>query len=133
MINEFHGIGNLGTTPSLQNVALNGENQTVANMRVYFDRPVRQEDGSYKNNGGFWMSVSIWDRCAEDVVRTLSKGTRVYVRGQIREHPWIDKDTGEERSEQQLIADYIFIDPLCIDSIHYKSRKPETTEAEGNE
>jgi hypothetical protein len=40
MINAFKGIGNLGSTPQITSVDIKGESRQVANMRVYFDRPV---------------------------------------------------------------------------------------------
>jgi len=56
MINTFQGIGNLGTTPTLQAVDCDTETRKVANMRVYFDRPVGED---FKDKGGFWLSPDI--------------------------------------------------------------------------
>ncbi len=122
MINEFNGVGNLGVAPVLETVDVAGEQRKVANLRVFFDRPVLDaQDGQYKDKGGFWLSVDIWGFRAEEAMRVLKKGTRIFVKGSMREHVWQDEN-GEERSRLSLTADYFFIDSLCIDSIKYKEK-----------
>lgn len=122
MINEFNGIGNLGKAPALESVEVSGEQRKVANLRVFFDRPVLDEqEGKYKDKGGFWLSVDIWGFRAEEAMRVLKKGTRIFVKGNMREHIWND-DKGEKRSRLSLSADNFFIDTLCIDSIQYKEK-----------
>lgn len=132
MLNEFDGIGNVGVTPSLQITDVEGEQRPVTHLRVYFDRPVRQDDLSYQDKGGFWLTVTCWDKRAEQAIRLLKTGARCYVKGQLREHQWTDKETGEIRSELQLTADYFFIDPLCIESIQYQFRSRQSDSGKTN-
>ena len=122
MINRFEGVGNLGTAPVLNQVTVGDEQRKVANMRVYFDRPVGQD---YKDKGGFWYTVDIWGYRAEEAIRILKKGTRVFLTGTLRQESWTDEG-GEVRSEQRLTADYFFIDSVCIDSIQYREKKQMT-------
>ncbi len=119
MINRFEGIGNLGTAPTISQVVVGDEQRKVANMRIYFDRPTGQD---YKDKGGFWYSVDIWGYRAEEALRVLKKGCRVYVVGTLRLEQWTDEG-GEVRSEQRLSADYFFIDSLCVDGIQYREKK----------
>jgi len=119
MINAFQGVGNLGTTPTLQAVDCETETRKVANMRVYFDRPVGE---NYKDKGGFWMSVDIWGFRAEEAHRVLKKGARVYFSGTLRQESWTDEKTGEIRNDIRLSADYFFIDSVCIDTIQYREK-----------
>ena len=70
MINEFSAIGNLGVSPVLSVVDVDGEPRKVANMRVYFDRPVGKD---YQDKGGFWLTVDVWGYRAEEAVRVLKK------------------------------------------------------------
>jgi len=129
MINAFQGIGNLGSTPQLTSVDIEGEDRKVANMRVYFDRPVGED---FKDKGGFWMSVDIWGYRAEEALRVLKKGARVYMSGSLRQESWTDEKTGEIRTEIRLSADYFFIDSVCIDRVQYreKNRRNNTSEKE---
>jgi single-strand DNA-binding protein len=82
MINEFQGIGNVGSNPSLSSVEVENETRKVANMRVYFDRPIGED---FQDKGGFWLTIDIWGFRAEEAARTLKKGARVYVSGTLRE------------------------------------------------
>ncbi len=128
MINQFQGIGNLGTAPVLSIVPVGEEQRKVVNMRVFFDRPVGEE---FKDKGGFWYSVDIWGYRAEEALRVLKKGTRVFLTGSLRQEIWTDEG-GEVRSEQRLSADYFFIDSVCIDSIQYREKNQEKRTANNN-
>jgi single-strand DNA-binding protein len=120
MINAFKGIGNLGSIPQITSVDIDGESRQVANMRVYFDRPVGLD---YKDKGGFWMSVDIWGYRAEEALRVLKKGARVFMTGSLRQESWTDEKTGEIRSEIRLSADHFFIDSVCVDQVSYRDKK----------
>jgi len=122
MSSEFNGIGNLGVIPKLTSVDVLGNGaRNVANMRIYFDRQVPDGDNGFKDKGGFWLTVDMWGFRAEEAVRLLNKGSRVFVKGILRQESWND-DKGEERTEMRLTADYFSIDTLCIDSVIYKSK-----------
>ncbi len=124
MINEFQGLGNLGTTPSLSQVTVGDEQKKVANMRIYFDRPIGQD---FKDKGGFWLTVDIWGYRAEEAKRVLKKGARVFVKGTLRLESWTDEND-QTQVELRLSVDYFFIDTVCIDSVHYREKKPATNE-----
>jgi single-strand DNA-binding protein len=119
MINDFSAIGNLGTSPILTMVEVDGEPRKVANMRVYFDRPVGQD---FKDKGGFWLTVDIWGYRAEEAVRVLKKSARVFMKGTLRQESWTD-EADEVRSGIRLTADYFFIDSMCVESIQYREKK----------
>ena len=128
MSNEFEGIGNLGTAPSLTKVGAAGgagESHNVCNMRVYFDRQVQDSDadGGYRDKGGFWLTVDIWGFRAEEAMRVLNKGSRIFVRGNMREESWTDESTGEVKKELRLSANSFFIDSMCVESLVFKSKR----------
>lgn len=105
MSNRFIGIGNLGTQPTLKTIP--GETQRqVADMRIFFDRPVKDpETDQYEDKGGFWLDISAWDRLADDVMRLFKKGMRVKIEGSLKLNSWQDEASGEERSRLVLYAD----------------------------
>jgi len=123
MINRFEGIGNVGSNPTLSTVQVGDEQRKVVNMRVYFDRPIGED---FKDKGGFWYSVDIWGYRAEEAIRLLKKGARIFVMGNLREESWTD-DSGEVRSEQRLTADYFFLDSVCIETVQYREKKANQT------
>ena len=119
MINEFSAIGNLGASPALSVVDVDGEPRKVANMRVYFDRPVGKD---YQDKGGFWLTVDVWGYRAEEAVRVLKKGSRVFMTGTLRQEPWTDEG-GSVHESMRMTADYFFIDPICIENIGYREKR----------
>lgn len=128
MSNDFSGAGNLGTAPQLTKVndpSGKNEPRSVCNMRVYFDRRVadKQEASGFKDKGGFWLSVDIWGFRADEAMRLLKTGSRIFVEGSLREETWTDEKTGEIRKEMKLSADMFFIDSLCIESLMFKKNK----------
>jgi len=128
VLNNFQGIGNLGNKPQLSLVPVGNEQRQVANMRVYFDRPVGKD---FKDKGGFWYTVDIWGYRAEEAVRLLDKGARAFFMGSLRQESWTDDD-GQVRAEQRLTADYFFIDSVCIETIHYRDKNGKNQRV-GNE
>ncbi len=121
MSNEFRGTGNIGQAPVLRTVKVNGENRSVTDLRIFFDRSIPLEDGTYEDGGGFWLTVSTWGHRAESAIKLLVKGMRVHVKGSLRQDSWKD-DAGEEKSELRLTADLISIDPVCLDSVQLRKR-----------
>lgn len=121
MSNHFSGVGNLGTDPELHEVTVNGEDRQVAEMRVYFDRSVPKENGEYQDEGGFWLTVSLWGARAEPAAKILKKGARVQVDGILREESW-DDEAGAAHCALRLTASRIGIDPVCIESVGYRRR-----------
>jgi single-strand DNA-binding protein len=123
MSNQFAGFGNVGAAPTLRQVTAGGELRAVAEMRVYFDRRVPKGGGAYEDQGGFWLTVSVWGARAEAAAHRLQKGARVQVVGTLRQETWKDTKTQAERSELRLSADSVTIDLGCVESISYKPRR----------
>ncbi len=124
MINHFQGIGNLGITPVINTVEVEGENRQVVNLRVYFDRPIGDD---FKDKGGFLLSVDVWGFRAEEAKRILKKGARAFFIGTLRSEEWPDEQTGEIRERMRLSADHFFIDSICVDSINYRDKQKQNT------
>ena len=125
MSNRFNGTGNLGNDPTLTSPVGETERQ-VADMRVYFDRPVRDHNSEqFKDSGGFWLDVSAWDWLAEDVMRLLKKGMRIKVEGSLKHTTWSDENSGEERSKWVLYADDITLVLGRVESIQIRKKPTE--------
>lgn len=122
----FSGTGNLGNAPVLKYVEIEEEQRPVADMRVFFDRRVKQEDGSYAEGGGFWATVSLWGWRAEAVTKLLPKGARIFGRGRLREETWKD-DQGKTHQQMRLDADYLTVDLLCIEALTVRNRSDTPT------
>lgn len=121
MSNEFRATGNIGQAPTLRTVKVNGEDRSVVDLRVYFDRRIPMKDGSYEDDGGFWLTVSVWGSRADNAFKLLTKGMRIEVIGPLRLESW-ENDAGEVKNEFRLTADKITIDPICLDSVTLRKR-----------
>lgn len=127
MSNRFSGTGNLGSDPALTSPA--GETQRqVADMRVYFDRLVRDHDSEqFKDKGGFWLDVSAWDWLAKDVMRTLKKGMRIKVEGSLKHTTWMDDNSGKEKSKWMLYADDVTLVLGRVESIEIRKKTEKSS------
>jgi single-strand DNA-binding protein len=121
MSTRFIGSGNLGAAPVTRTVEVDGESRSVTDMRVYFDRRVPQDDGSFTEEGGFWLTVTTWGRLAESCARVLRKGMRVRVEGRPREHGW-DSEDGP-RTELRLTADRLALELAQLDAVTVRARE----------
>ena len=126
MSTQFIGTGNLGSDPELKSPVGENERQ-VADMRIYFDRPVQDKESKhFEDKGGFWLDVSAWDRLAGDVVRVLKKGMRVKVEGSLKHNTWTDDSSGEERSKMVLYADDITLVLGRVETIQIRQKQEAT-------
>jgi len=128
MSNEFRGVGNLGAAPTLKTgIEVDGEPRSVANMRIFFDRPVKTDDG-FEDKGGFWLDVDLWGKRAERAAKLLPKGARVVATGSLEMQTWSDKESGlEEQSKLVLHANRVSLDLSRVDKIvlHKKGERQQ--------
>jgi single-strand DNA-binding protein len=120
MSNTFAGAGNLGETPSLKQVTVDGEPKSKLELSIYFDRPVPVEGGGFEDRGGFWMRAEIWDKAAEQVAPLLTKGARVRVEGTQVQGTRKKKDSEETDSALKLKLSWIALDPVRIKEVRFK-------------
>ena len=118
---RFSGTGNLGAAPALRSVQVDGETRHVCDLRIFFDRRKKEGD-EYVDNGGFWVTASVWDWRADAAAKLMDKGTRVFARGLLRSESW-EGDDGETRSGLRLDVDYITVDLLGIEQIQFSDKK----------
>jgi len=125
MPNSYQGTGNLGDSPTLKTVQVNGEDRKVAELRVFFDNYRPDGQGGVEQTGGHWLDVSIWDYKAEQVARLLRKGARVYVIGRLELDTWADRETGEPREKLRLVADDVLLSLTRVKGVEFEARRGE--------
>jgi single-strand DNA-binding protein len=122
MANTFRGRGNLAAAPILTHRNVNGEPRSVADLRVYFDRPVPDGEDGFTDRGGFWLNVSLWGPRAETAARVLAQGARVAVEGHLVQHSWTDESSGETRARLELRAERVDLDLVCVEQVTYRAK-----------
>lgn len=127
MSNRFVGDGNLGDNPALKTVTVKGEDRKVAEMRVFFGEYRSDGNGGVEQSGGFWLTVSVWDRLAENVAQHLRKGARVHVEGRLQLNTW-EKD-GEEFESFSLSADDVTLKLSRLENVAFRAKRDEPVPA----
>ena len=125
MSNRFYGRGNLGAAPVLKHIEVDGDTRPVAELRVYFDRPVPNADHAFIDKGGFWLDVNLWGPRAEATAKLLSKGVRVNVTGTLIFDAWDDKESGEPRGKFKVSAEAVDLDLSRVEQFALKSKPAE--------
>ena len=97
-------VGNLTSDPELR-YTQNGKavaNFTIASTPRSFDRASNE----WKDGDSLFLRASIWDKAAEQVASSLTKGTRVIATGRLVQRSYETKE-GEKRTSIELQIDEI--------------------------
>jgi single-strand DNA-binding protein len=91
--------GNLVANPELRFLQ---DGTAVANFTVASTPRYRDNaTGQWKDGEATFMRCSAWRQLAENVVESLSKGSRVLVNGKLKQRHW-ETPEGEKRSTWEL-------------------------------
>ena len=97
MSNEipFTVVGNLTADPELK--FLPGSGKAVASFTVVHSNRIKDGD-QWKDGDPTFFRCSAWEGMAENVVESLTKGTRVIVQGGLFSRAWEDKENNKRTS-----------------------------------
>ncbi len=103
-LNRVQLLGNLGSDPELR---FTQGGQAVLNMRIattetYFDRDRQKKERTD------WHSCVVWGARAEALGKILSKGSRIFVEGSIRNSSYEGRD-GQKRYKSEVSAKNIIL------------------------
>lgn len=96
--------GRLAADPDLR---FTGSGQPVANLRIAHTPRRKNPQGQWEDGTTLWLNTTVWGKQAENITNSLAKGMAVLVVGRLQQRNWQDKNTGENRSTVELIADSI--------------------------
>jgi len=99
--------GNLAADPELK-FTPNGK--AVASFTVISSKSVKKDDGTWESTDVTAWSVKCWNKLAENVCESLSKGMSVIVQGSAVQASWEDKQTGQKRSKIEVTAFNVGVD-----------------------
>ncbi|TAG49753.1 MAG: single-stranded DNA-binding protein [Betaproteobacteria bacterium] len=125
MSNRLEVTGNLGKDPALKTIKIGNEERPVCEFSVFADNYKRDEkSGEYVQDGGFWVSVSIWGDRARNCFKHLRKGARVTCEGKLSIDEYESKENnGEQRYSLRLTADNVTLELSRIESVTFKPKR----------
>ncbi|WP_230971752.1 single-stranded DNA-binding protein [Nitrogeniibacter aestuarii] len=123
MPNTFLGKGNLADTPTIKYVPTADGERVVAEMRVFFDKYGRNDEGDIEQTGGFWMKVSLWGDRGEQAARLLRRGSRVSVEGTLEEFMYTVEGTDIKVPGYQVRADDVTLTMGRIESVTFRAKR----------
>lgn len=93
--------------------------KAIVGFTVAVKRDYKNKDGGYDTD---FFNCTAYDKRAEVIGNSFSKGSRICVWGQMRQEKWTDKD-GNNRSTYRLnVEGFDF-----VDSVANKSAQPATS------
>jgi single-strand DNA-binding protein len=129
MATRLIAAGNIGSAPEFREFPNdNEEPRRLLRLNVYFDNPVPQRDGTFKDRGGFWAPVEWWHRDAEVWSTLFQKGMRVLVEGRTVCDRWEDEDENA-RVAFKIEAQHIAILPYRLASVTMTPRSSDGDDA----
>ncbi len=105
-LNRVMLIGRLGADPEIRYTA---DGVAVANFRIATNRPIKK--GEQWEEETDWHRVVAWRRLGEVCGEYLSKGSLVYVEGQLRTRSWEDQDGNRRWTTEVIARDVILLEP----------------------
>lgn len=101
MLPNLSGEFRLAADPELR---FTPSGKAVANVRLVASSRKKEGD-EWVDDKVLWINGSAWDKAAENIAESLSKGDLVLVQGQIQTREWTDKDDNKRTSIELLIRE----------------------------
>lgn len=98
-MNVLAVTGNMGADPELRFFE---SGKSVAKFSICVKKPRSKEDAG-------WFQVEAWGATAQFLADNAQKGTKVEVKGWIKQDSWVDRETGRNKYAIKLVADEVGI------------------------
>ena len=99
MINSVTIVGYLGKDPSVNQT---NSGLTVANLSVGTTKKWTDKNGNQQQRTE-WHKVQLWNKLAEIAQKYLSKGSLVYIEGELQTRSWETK-SGEKKYVTEIVG-----------------------------
>ncbi|MBT4769143.1 MAG: single-stranded DNA-binding protein [Rhodospirillaceae bacterium] len=100
-VNKVILIGNLGRDPEIRSMQNGGK---VANLSLATSENWKDKNTGERREKTEWHRVVIFDDRLIDVVeKYVTKGSKLYIEGQLQTRKWTDKDGAEKYSTEVVL------------------------------
>lgn len=97
--------GNLVADPESRQT---GEGKTVARVRLAISqRKFNQQTKQWEDGESIFINAVAFDKLADNVVSTLTKGMRVIISGRLKQDSWQDKESGVTKTDKSIVIEDI--------------------------
>ena len=101
-VNKAIIIGHLGADPEVRYTA---SGSAITNIRVATSEKWKDKNTGEQQERTEWHRIVFFGKTAEIAGEFLSKGSLVYIEGQIRTRKWQDKDSGQDRYSTEIVVE----------------------------
>ena len=103
-LNKVSLIGYLGADPEIRQTS---DGKSIANLRVATSESWRDRHNGERRERTEWHRVVIFvEGLAKVAEKYLSKGSRVYLEGQLQTHKWTDRDGVDRYTTEVVMQPY---------------------------
>jgi single-strand DNA-binding protein len=111
--------GNLADDPQ---VRFTRSGKQITEITVLVNQRRKNRDGAWVDAKPTRHVVRAFKTFAENVVESLAKGDRVFVHGTVTAEAWSDKQSGESRTVQRVLAEIVGAESAVGDHPDQKDR-----------
>ncbi len=104
-INKIMLMGNLGHDPELRYTA---KGNAVTTLSIATNREIKTAEGEIRKET-HWHKATVWGKRAETCAKYLTKGSKVFIEGELQSKNWTDKDNNPRRSTEILVDNVQFL------------------------
>lgn len=117
--------GNLLQDPEQRVVQVKGEGRKITELRVWADVYKKEGDALVQDEDKSEpVNVTIWqEHLGEDVIRLLSKGMRVVVKGELHIQTWQDKESHSNKHQVHVEAETVALALNRVDAIKMRQKE----------
>jgi len=102
-LNKVTLIGNLGRDPEIRRT---NSGDPVASLSVATAESWKDKATGERKEKTEWHRVTVWGKLAEIAERYLSKGSKVYLEGQLETRKWQDHNGQDKYSTEVVLRGY---------------------------
>jgi len=99
-VNKVILVGNVGKDPE---VKYTPSGIPVGKFSLATNERFKDKNGEFQERTE-WHNIVAWQRLAEIVGEFVSKGSKVYVEGNLQTSSWEDRQSGEKKYRTEIVA-----------------------------
>jgi len=104
-LNKVMLLGTVGKDPEIKQV---GNDHVVAKFSLVTNRSFKKKGSDEWEEESTWHNIEMWDKRAEWAEKYVTKGTRLFIEGELKVSKWEDEN-GNKRTRTFIS---VFIPPI---------------------